>query len=302
MSDKALTHAKSLNTHMPTKIDTRPIPINEIRVGLIESESILDFLNHLINASKIKGIRSRVAEAARCQASYLSQVFAGTASLSIEHLYGIAEMLSLNSLEWSYVRELGLLDRAANNKLKEDSKRRLLKIRAELRAANEQNTNENMTRGSLNADDLFWSVANWQVNAILCAIEIPHFRTVPSIAKLLRVTVDQAQTLTKELLQRDFLRKDLNGDLVSNLPDSISLGGATAGTMFRNTWVQHGIERSMTGYKDGYQKGGVFTASDQEFEEFKEELASFLRAFFGKRRNTSEANRVCYFGVDLFDV
>jgi hypothetical protein len=58
----------------------------------------------------------------------------------------------------------------------------------------------------------------------------------------------------------------------------------------------------MTGYKDGYQKGGVFTASDQEFEEFKEELASFLRAFFGKRRNTSEANRVCYFGVDLFDV
>ena len=60
-----------------------------------------DYLLYLVEVRKdVKGIRSRLAEAASCQRSYLTQVLAGTASFSIDQLRGISRYLSLSDPDW----------------------------------------------------------------------------------------------------------------------------------------------------------------------------------------------------------
>jgi len=277
------------------------LQIEQLRVALLECESVLDLLRYLVEVKKVRGIRSRLADAARCQPSYLSQVLGGTASLSTEQLHGIAKMLGLDELEWEYVRELGLLDRAGTEELKEDGRKRLVRIRAQARASRETVPADEAARGSLSGDDLLWYVANWQVSAILAAVVAPRFRTVSALAQLLRLPPARIQEVTQKLLDRGMLRQEKN-ELISNLPPRLFLGSEAAGSTFRSAWIQHGIERATTGYREGYQKGGVFRASAEEFEALKAEVTALHRTFFSAQRDPTRAERVGFFGIDLFEV
>ena len=54
----------------------------------------------------IRGLRSRLAESANCQPSYLTQVLKHEAHFSLDQLFGIATYFKLTKPEWEYLREL----------------------------------------------------------------------------------------------------------------------------------------------------------------------------------------------------
>ena len=137
----------------------KPIAMGGLRTALFEFKTIFEFLSFLIEIQgRARGIRSRFAEAAGCQPSYLTQVLAGTANLSHEQLFGIARLLELDDVEWDYVRELGLLERAGNDLLRDDCRKRLMRIRATARsnlpAKLEPSIEES---GSMSGDFLLWT-------------------------------------------------------------------------------------------------------------------------------------------------
>jgi hypothetical protein len=104
----------------------------DVDVALFEASTLLEFLNNLLDIRRhVRALRTRLAEAAGCQASYLSQVLAGTATFSVEQLRGIARYLELQPVAWEYLRELGILARAGTVDVREDCKQRLLRLRAE---------------------------------------------------------------------------------------------------------------------------------------------------------------------------
>ena len=287
--------------------EIRDLPVDRIRTALFEFDSILVLLRESIDILRsIKGIRSKLAEAARCQPSYLSQVLAGTASLSTEQLFGIAKVLQLSDAEWDYVRELGMLDRAGTEELREDCKRRLLRLRQAGRssAPNQSpasNTGAPPNPKSLSSEDLTWYVSTWQISALMAAVASPNFRTASSLSTCLRIPLPRINELISQLIQRKMLEKDGKGNLKSSLPKTMFLGSDAAGQIFRMGWLQHGSSRAFAGYRDGFQRGGVFRGSRREFQTLKDDITALHRNFFATDRDPNAAEIIGFFGVELFE-
>lgn len=282
----------------PPKAKTRNDPL---RVALFEFGSILEFLRYVVEVQRsVRGVRTRLSEAAGCQPSYLSQVLAGSASLSQEQLFGIARFLELDDVSWEYVRELGLFDRAGTEELRDDCKRRLVRIRGVARADRPPEVDVSQP-AKLSSDDLLWYVSSWQVSAILAAVVMPSARSPAALAKLLGLPTVRAQEVVKQLLERSMLKRNEAGELVSNLPSTLYIGTEAAGQTFRTGWILHGIARAQSGYRDGFQKGGVFRADRKEFAALKAEVTALHRAYFSQDRDPASCDTIGYFGIELFE-
>lgn len=271
------------------------------RLALFGKESVLDVLKYLVEIQgRQRGFRTRLAEVAGCQPSYVSQVLAGTSSFSHEQLFGIATLLELDDIEWEFLRELAMLDRAGTEALRADCRRRLTKIK-DSALGQTQKADREAAPGLLNADTVLWYVGTWQTSAVLAAIVSPRFQTVPALAKCLGVPQERMTELVRNLVDRGLLKRSNKGHYSSNLPTTVYLGTEAAGQIFRSNWLQHGLSRAQNGYRGGYQKGGVFRCSRQEFQAIRAEVEKVHRSFFADSRDPNDAEVIGYFGIELFE-
>jgi uncharacterized protein (TIGR02147 family) len=93
--------------------------MNVLKLDIYQYEDYRLFLTDLIgkNAS-IKGFRTRLATAARCQKSFLSQVMTGTVHLTPDHAANIATYLKFDHDETSFFIDMVIYARAGSEALK----------------------------------------------------------------------------------------------------------------------------------------------------------------------------------------
>ncbi len=168
-----------------------------------------DFLLEWLNAEKdAKGIRTRLAEAACCQPSYLSQVLSGNASLSLDQLHGVSRHLNLSADEWEYLRELAIKDKAATPKFKADCSARLLALRERLGGAVAVFSD---TVSTPSRDDMLWYAESWQHGAVFVSLSSESDRTAAEIAAQLTMPMARTAQICEELVKRQFAKKSPSG-------------------------------------------------------------------------------------------
>jgi len=94
------------------------------------SNSYRDVLERYILANKgVRGYKSRLAEAAGCHNSYISQVLKGSVDLTLEQAMNLASFWGFNAEQTDFFLDLLLRDRAGNERLRDFYEKRLRRAR-----------------------------------------------------------------------------------------------------------------------------------------------------------------------------
>lgn len=175
-------------------------------LSIYSHESYHSYLEALMASGRFgkRGPRSRLADSAKCQLAYVSQVFCGQSNFSLEQAAGIAQYLQLDDMERAYFFDLILLARAGTNEVQTFYQRRVKEVRG---------TQLNLSRRlkssrALSEDHRAGYYGAWYHTAIHMLTHIAKFRTAQVIATRLSLSLSTVQRSLEYLLGIGLLRCD----------------------------------------------------------------------------------------------
>jgi uncharacterized protein (TIGR02147 family) len=159
----------------------------------------LDYKNVLQDSlkenSETYGFKSRLAEAAGCQKSFLSQVLGGPIHLTPDHAANLCEFWKLSPAEREYFMELIQYARAGTKTLKEYSRKRIERFRLDQENLSKRFQEKKEIPDAAAA--IYYSA--WHFSATHMLLTIPEFRTPEKIAERLQVPKPFAIEILKTL-------------------------------------------------------------------------------------------------------
>lgn len=110
-----------------------------MQLAVFYYENYRTFLTDLIAENEnVKGYRTRLAAAAGCQKSFLSQVMSEKVHLTLEHAAGIAGFLGYDTDQTEYLIDMVTRDRASDGPLKKILNQRMSRKKTEKRKISNQ--------------------------------------------------------------------------------------------------------------------------------------------------------------------
>lgn len=196
-----------------------------VRLGihLINIFRYLDYRKYLKQVihkdESTRGFQGRLASAAGCQRSYLSQVLNGSQNLTLEHAMGIADFLDLSDLEVDYFILLIQYQKISQPELKTKIKGKLNQTRA--RAENLKDRLSDRDILSIEAEQMYFS--NWYWSAIHLLLGIDGISKPSDIARYLDLPEELVLETLRGLAAIDLV-KYLGGAALATQPKSYSPG------------------------------------------------------------------------------
>lgn len=218
------------------------------------------------------GIWSKLAAAAGCQATYLSQAMKGKVQLTSDHIIGIAEFLELSDSETEFF--LLLLEKARSGTKNHSHyiSRRISKMRSE-----QENLSKIFSGPPLEVgqkESIYYSTWTWA--AIHVIVSIPEYRTPEKIAQRLQLPLELVAYSLQMLAQHGVVKKTGNtwalgtGDV--HIPKNSPLVHA-----HHSNWRQKALLDSLLPDTDGVHFTGVHSLSRKDFLHLKEKLLELIQ-------------------------
>ena len=236
--------------------------------------TILDFddyklyLRHVVNNKK-RGIISRLAEAAGCQRSYLSQALSTHVHLTSDHLYGIGLFLQLNNDEIDLLLLLLEKEKASSQpyQLKVKEKIEKVKTRA-LRLSKKVGTKQ-----SQKISNKYYSV--WYYAALHVATSMEKLKSDIDFSHYLNLPQGLIQSCLRELEQWGLVKYKGDswvyvGESSVHLPDSSFLNRINH-INWRNWLLSQPLRPT-----ENVHYTSVFTTSKEDVMNLRRELLSFI--------------------------
>jgi uncharacterized protein (TIGR02147 family) len=142
-----------------------------------------------------RGVKSRIAESARCHLAYISQVLSGTSHFNLEQADSLQGLLEHGEEEKNYFLLLVEFARAGTPSLGKHFERQIQKVldqRVQLK-------NRFIDKKSLNVEDQAIYYSHWAYVAIHMAVLNPKYRTPGTIAKYFDLSVSKTAQILEFL-------------------------------------------------------------------------------------------------------
>lgn len=235
-----------------------------------------------------RGYRTKLAEAAGCQLSFLSQVIHSHVHLTPDHAAGLCEYWGFDNEERDYFLELVNLARAGSPILKTI----LLKRLAEIRAKHEDLASRYKKRESIREKDQALYYSSWHLSAIHILLTISEFRTVEEIAKRLSLPPSMVQQSLQQLT-RIGLAVRKSGVWLPTENDLHLPKDSPFTSMNHSNWRHRATLDSCRREKGGVHYTTVHSVSRSDFEKIKEMALRFLDQTRAVVRTSPEEEVTC---------
>lgn len=187
---------------------------------IFKYEDYKDWLVDQIEANRsTKGYQSRLAEAAGCQRSYLSQVLNGHQQLTMEHGHGLCLFWNFNELQTDYFIQLLLFAKAGNEKLRNHFQRKIRKLR---KVADDIESKIKGKPIHASEKDLAKYYSTWYWSAIHIALSVPGLDTPQAISRALQLPEFLVRNVISELSNMNLVRS-AGGERWQKLEGSVHL-------------------------------------------------------------------------------
>ncbi len=174
---------------------------------IFEYRSHTDFLKKMIDLNKdVYGYKAKLAEAAGCQRSFLSQVLSGVIQLAPEQAVGLAIFWGLSEVEQDYYLNLVAHARAGNKTLRDYINKKIEKARSDQENLSERFVNK-VVLPDVKAATFY---STWQYLAITIVVSIPQYRTAKAISHRLGLSQEVVEKSLSELTQLGMVEKSAN--------------------------------------------------------------------------------------------
>jgi uncharacterized protein (TIGR02147 family) len=263
--------------------------------ALFSHKDYKEYLRAAIESAQPKhGFITRLAEAASCQRSYLSQVIHGNAELTPDHALGLANFLKLNEKETDYFLLLVDHARAATPSLRDRTNKQLERIRKE--QSNLANRVAARTVEVSAPEARYYSSWHWMAIHILSSV--PAFRTRAAIAQRLGLPEPVVQAALEQLGKMGYIQK--KGNQWSYAGGNLHLSRESPSIVqHHNNWRQRAVLNASMVDEESVHYTSVFTLSVRDFELLREKVLKWIdesRALIGP----SDSEELACFCLDLF--
>jgi uncharacterized protein (TIGR02147 family) len=150
-----------------------------------------------------RGLQRQLAEAAKCQPSFLSQALAGSVHLTVDHAAGIADFWHFTRDESRYWLALVQEERASHSALKKSCKEQRMEIRDKQKDLAQRLNYPKLSSASEQAR----YYRSWLMPALHIAVSIPELRTPGSLAAHFQVAVTDVLQALSELEQLGLVKR-----------------------------------------------------------------------------------------------
>lgn len=257
-----------------------------------------DLIRYRIDSAEEKGYKSKLAEAAGCKGSYLSQVMNGSAQLTPEHAFGISSFWGLNPSETEFFMLLVHQERAGSRALKQHyaEKIRGLKQDAVDVAKTVQKDSQIFSDPALTA--LYF--AHWHIAAIHLLLGIPGFQESGVISRRLQIgeksVLEALQVLSQLQLAE---RRDGKWRLLQN--DIHVPKGSSLENLAHMNWRQRAMVAQQKEEGLLLQFSALNTVAISDIPRLKEVLYDAIAAYRAIAQPSVEEELICL-NIDFFKV
>lgn len=156
----------------------------------------------------VRGYKSLMAKAAKCQNSYFSLVLSHKAELSADQASALADFWELNNPEAEYFINLVLLTRASTDSLKARLKERIQSLRDYVSKYSPPKAIADVWNLKLSPEDQTFYMQHWVCPAVHALLFLPNTQTPQAIADYLSISVDFVKTIIERMTKMGLIEKD----------------------------------------------------------------------------------------------
>lgn len=266
-------------------------------MNIYRSNDYKDLIKTLIrNDSSGRGVITKLADAAQCQRSYLSQVLNSHVHLTPDQALGICGFFKLNDDETSYLLTLVDWARAGSPALK----KRLKNVLEKLRKKNEDLETQIAIPIIRTDPSEVAYYSSWLWPAIHIAVSIPELQTKESLSRRLNVPESLVASALDGLAQMGLVKNIglkwsyAQGERhLSKYSALISLN--------HSNWRQRAVLSSQTQFENSYHYTGVSTMSESDFIVIKELLLKMTQNI-RKIISASKEEKLICLNLDFFNI
>lgn len=243
-----------------------------------------------------RGAHGRIAEAARCQSSYLSQVLSGSSQLTTEQAYAIAASWGLDDDGVEYVTGLVQLDRSATKEYRLHWQKKL----ASIASRKEQLSERISSARKLTGEEQAKYYATWFYPAIHTLASIPQFRHIGSLSTRLNLPRETIARAANELAAMGLV--SIEGDMVTTIEHNIHSRSSGLMVSHHNVWRNIANQRLQDRPQgSNYHYTALYGLSQKDVTKLKDLIADFIRETREIVAPSLEETAVCL-AVDLFEI
>ncbi|MGZ3774418.1 MAG: TIGR02147 family protein [Pseudobdellovibrionaceae bacterium] len=266
-----------------------------MKTSIFQFDDYKDYLNTRINNSDVKhGLISRLAEAASCQRSYLSQVLNGHVQLTSDHALGLCHYFRFNDKETDYFLNLVDLSRAGSLRLKDRLRSKIERMQKDYFNLSKRVDAKAIT---ISSPEAFY-YSSWHWMAIHIATSVPEFNTVEAISERLNLPLELVKKTLNQLLDMGYVEK--KKDKWSYAGSNLHLSNESPSVVVHHTnWRQRSAIDSAMPSDNSIHYTSVFSLSHRDYQFLKERILEWIdesRAIIGP----SPSEEVVCFCVDFF--
>jgi uncharacterized protein (TIGR02147 family) len=241
------------------------------------------------------GFKSKLAAAANCQRSYLSQTLTGKPHLTPDQLLGIAQLCNLSPEESEYLLDLYAFEKASTPPLKKFYTQRIERARKR-----HQDVGKRIKKKTTTIDEQSLFYSNWMYCAIYTCAMLEKCRTPEAIAIKLSLPLDLVQAATIKLTELGLFQKNANGYQPTNTDIHLSKGSSFLPIHLRN-WRDRAVEHSATRPgRTAVHYSGVYTISKKDFDVLVEQYLQVIERTREQCMASKNENEIVCFNLDWF--
>lgn len=268
-----------------------------MKLNIFEYLDYKDVIKAEIRAnSDIRGYQSKLAHAANCQTSFLSQVLNGTVHLTPDQVMGISHFWGLTDQQEDFWFLLLQYARAGKTELQTYLKKKLDKILDIERDIAQKIKGESVS----NPEEASLYYSGWYWIAVHVILSIPEYQSSEKIAERLKLSLPFVNHVIAELLRMGFIQKEKQKFSVTkknvHLPKDSHLLG-----IHHSNWRSYAIQKIHTRDHDAFHYSVVHGLSKKDFESVKALLLKFVEESNKIVRPSSEEEMI-FVGLDCFRV
>ena len=242
-----------------------------------------------------RGSVAKLAEAAGCNRTYLSQCLSSKVQLIPDHIYGIAEFLNLTEEEQDYLMLMLLFERSISNIVQAKIKKKMEKISQADLVLSKKIAQKNDSH-ELSETDKTKYYSSWKYAAAHSLTSIRDYQTTANLSKKTKLLETEVIGVLKDLNYMNLVRYGNNRWMHSGQNIHIPVGSSHM-TVNHLNWRLKSIEDANN--KDSIHYTTVFSLSKKDWEILRETLISFIE----KQRqdiHASGSEELYCFCCDLF--
>lgn len=233
--------------------------------------SYKNYLKDIVE-SQGRGSIAKLAEAAGCDRTYLSQCLSTKVQLTPDHIFGISQYLKLAEDEEDYFLLMLLYDRSASRGAQGKVKEKMEKM-VQSNLILSKKISQKADSNQLTAEQKTKYYLSWKYAAIHTLTSIKEFQSISSISKKTRIPEPEVAFVLQDLLEMGLIRQN-NGKWVHSGKNIHIPIGSPLTTQNHLNWRLRSVEN--VNNKNAIHYTTLFSIAKKDWEQLRDDLLTFI--------------------------